>query len=581
MMVYVTTEWDYDLKAEVFVVRGDKGYAHTTDTFLKEVGSRNSSIIEYFTATFNVDVLRDISDSKVVIYDNGESIPVYIDGNPVQMLDWQQNNQSQTFTLKLGYDVEHKIYAKYLGNKKGLPSKSQILTISEPLPNLYGTLIERTTDTSQFEANTTINIPISFTTNRTFQSNEVKTIKVYADSLLENSKNITLNAGQTTATTTISIPNGLESGLHQIEIRFEGDNHNEAFNLPFKISVGYKVEFTEYSPVIAATPTPIEDYNYIQCTVTDYLNAPISNSQVTLQGTTGNTTYATATTDNNGIATFNSISTLPVAFKAICGNSQSETLSLPVIKILDFRLGAEKVIATGYSANAQITILEYEWLHNRKNNLEGIPVLFYDTAGRENKYYTNGEGVVSVPYVGANRGTVTLSADMGYSQTKYNTIEDITQYYSTQTGILNKDYRVLSANFYELSSAFRFEVRAANNLALIGFGDGEEYTGSWTVSFNVVSASQNIRVVAGDWYNSTNETWENLLMTNPVSLKSGQTVTITYNTTHHDDGLLTIQLPNDSVSYGGNSKGNPFIGIISETAKSQLSIDKIKFRRLE
>ena len=170
MMVYVTTEWDYDLKAEVFVVRGDKGYAHTTDTFLKEVGSRNSSIIEYFTATFNVDVLRDISDSKVVIYDNGESIPVYIDGNPVQMLDWQQNNQSQTFTLKLGYDVEHKIYAKYLGNKKGLPSKSQILTISEPLPNLYGTLIERTTDTSQFEANTTINIPISFTTNRTFQS---------------------------------------------------------------------------------------------------------------------------------------------------------------------------------------------------------------------------------------------------------------------------------------------------------------------------------------------------------------------------------------------------------------------------
>ena len=74
-MVYVTTEWDYDLKAEVFVVRGDKGYAHTTDTLLSEVGTRNSSIIEYFTATFEVNVLRDIRDSKVVIYDDGEAIP--------------------------------------------------------------------------------------------------------------------------------------------------------------------------------------------------------------------------------------------------------------------------------------------------------------------------------------------------------------------------------------------------------------------------------------------------------------------------------------------------------------------------
>lgn len=579
-MPYITTEWDYGLKTEVFVVKGDKGYTHTTDTLLNEVGARDSSIIEYFTATFEVNVLRDIRDSKVVIYDDGEAIPVYIDGNPVQMLDWQQGNQSETFALKLGYDVEHKIYAKYLGNNKGLPSKSQILTISEPLPNLYGTLIERTTTASQFEANTAINIPIRFTTNRTFEDSEIKTISIYADGSLKSSKEVTLPAGQTTATTTFTLPDGLTNGIHQIEIRFEGDNHNEAFNLPFRISVGYKVEFIDYSPLIAATPTAIEDYNYVQCKITDYLNVPQENAAVTLQGS-DNTVYATTTTDTDGIATFNQIATLPETFKAVYGNNQSETLSLPVIKVLDFRFGAEKVIAIGHSANAQITILEYQWLYNRKNNLEGIPVLFSDNLGNENKYYTNGEGVVLVPYVGANKGTVTLSADIGYSQTKYNTIEDITQYWSAETGILNKNYRILSTNFYELSSAFKFEVRAANSLSLIGFGDGEEYTDNWTVSFKVVSASPDIRLVAGDWYNSTNETWENLLMSNPISLKSGQTVTITYTTTHHDDGLITMQLPNDSISYGGNSKGNPVIGIISDTAKAQLSVDKIKFRQVK
>ena len=50
-MPYITTEWDYGLKTEVFVVKGDKGYTHTTDTLLNEVGARDSSIIEYFTAT--------------------------------------------------------------------------------------------------------------------------------------------------------------------------------------------------------------------------------------------------------------------------------------------------------------------------------------------------------------------------------------------------------------------------------------------------------------------------------------------------------------------------------------------------
>lgn len=581
ILVYVTTEWDYDLKTEVFVVRGDKGYVHTTDTLLKEVGERNSSIIEYYTATFNVDVLRDIQNSKVVIYDNDEAIPVYIDDDKVEMIDWQQGGQSETFTVRLGYGVEHKIYAKYLGNNKGLSSKSQIITLFEPLPDKYGTLIERTTDTTQYYANSSIQIPIRFTTNDTLESSETKRISVYADGVFKSSSNITLSAGQTTATKTLILPNGFDVGLHQVEVRFDGDEHNEAYSLLFNVSIGYNVEIIEHSPVISVTPTPIVDYNVVKCKVTDFFDNPIADAEVRLHETDTDTFYVQTTTDNEGIGTFNSITTLPASFYAAYQSHNSESLSLPVIRVTGFKLGAEKVIATGYSANAQVTIQSYEWVHNSKNNLEGIPVLFEDNFDRATKHYTNGEGVAVISYVGSNRGNITLNAKVGSALTQYAYVEDVTQYYSTETGIINKNYSVLYPNFYELYSAFKFEVRAANNASLIGFGNGETYTGSWSVSFVVVSATPNIRLMAGSWYNATNETMENTLLSNLVSLKGGQTVTITYNAVQNDEGTLTIQTPNDSSSYSCISKGNPFFGIISDTAKAQLSIDKIKFRKVE
>lgn len=584
-MAYITTEWDYGLKAEVFVVNGDKGYAHTTDTLLYEVDdSRNANQIEYFTAMFTVDVKRDIQDSKVVIYDNGEAIPIYIDDDPVQMIDWQQGGQTVTFTARLGYDTQHNIYAKYLGNNKGLPSKSPTITISEPLPNLYGTLIERTNDTSQFDTNQPISIPIQFTTNRTFESSEVKTIEIYVDGVAKTGTNITLNSGQTTATGTITLQNGLSAGLHQLEIRFEGDGHNESFNLPFSISVGYQLNLIDHSPIISETRTDLENLNYITYKVTDYLNAPIEDATIKLSD--GTTDYGTTTTDSEGIAHFTEITTLPSAVRAVWekGNNityNSSDASLPVIRVGSAHMGAESVIAEGYSANVVVTIQNWTWIHNPQNNLEGIPVIFADNFGKEGKYYTNADGVATIPYVGANKGNVVLSANVGYGITEYAYITDLAQYWNTQTTIINKDYRILAPNFYELNSGFKFEVRASNALSLIGFGDGEMYNGDWTVSFKVVSASKNIKLVAGDWFDSSSETWENLLQTSNLTLKGGQTITISY-TASNDNGLLKIELPNGSnQSLEVVSKGYPLMGIISETAKAQLTIDNVRFRRVE
>lgn len=599
-MPYITTEWDYDLKAEVFVVRGDKGYTHTTDTLLQEVNSRGTSQIEYFTADFSVDVKRDISASKVVIYDNGEAIPVFVNNNQVEMIDWEQNNQPKVFTVRLGYDVEHKIHAKYLGNKKGLPSKSQTIELFEKLPVLYATEIVRTTDVTQFDVNESIEIPISFNTAKIFVSGATKTIGVYVDDNYMFDYELTIIAGETDGAGTILLGDGLDAGVHHIELRFEGDEDNELFYLPFSISVGYKLELIDNSPIIAVTPTPVEDYNFVQYKVTDYLNAPVSEATIKLKSvgddeTDGGVEYGSAVTDSDGIANFNSINRLPEIFRAVWEkipfdplgavgqnnelNYYSDNCRLPVLQVNSFNFGAEKNIATGYSAKAVVTLTNYEWVYNQKSSVEGVPVLFSTNYGVSSKHYTNGEGVATIPFEGANRGEIVLSANVSSSLTKYAYVNDYTQYWSSQTGSINKEYRILSTNFYELNTGFRFEVRATNQISAIGLGEGDVYEGDWELSFDVVNASSNIQVIAGDWFiGESGEQWENLVISQPISLKANQTVKVTYN---RQNEIFEVEFPNNvKITQDGHSKGYPYLGIVSQTAKSQLTIDNIRFRRL-
>ena len=597
---YITTEWDYGLKTEVFVVKGDKGYTHTTDTLLQEVNSRGTSQIEYFTADFSVDVKRDISASKVVIYDNGEAIPVFVNGNQVEMIDWEQNNQPKVFTVRLGYDVEHKIHAKYLGNKKGLPSKSQTIELFEKLPVLYATEIERTTDVTQFDVNESIEIPISFNTAKIFFSGATKTIGVYVDDNYMFDYELTIIAGETDGAGTILLGDELDAGVHHIELRFEGDEDNELFYLPFSISVGYKLELIDNSPIIAVTPTPIEDYNFVQYKVTDYLNAPVSEATIKLKSvgdgeTAGGVEYGSAVTDSDGIANFNSINRLPEIFRAVWEkipfdplgavgqnnelNYYSDNCRLPVLQVNSFNFGAEKNIATGYSAKAVVTLTNYEWVYNQKSSVEGVPVLFSTNYGVSSKHYTNGEGVATIPFEGANRGEIVLSANVSSSLTKYAYVNDYTQYWSSQTGSINKEYRILSTNFYELNTGFRFEVRATNQISAIGLGEGDVYEGDWELSFDVVNASSNIQVLAGDWFiGESGEQWENLVISQPISLKANQTVKVTYN---RQNEIFEVEFPNNvKITQDGHSKGYPYLGIVSPTAKSQLTIDNIRFRRL-
>ena len=268
------------------------------------------------------------------------------------------------------------------------------------------------------------------------------------------------------------------------------------------------------------------------------------------------------------IANFNSINRLPEIFRAVWEkipfdplgavgqnnelNYYSDNCRLPVLQVNSFNFGAEKNIATGYSAKAVVTLTNYEWVYNQKSSVEGVPVLFSTNYGVSSKHYTNGEGVATIPFEGANRGEIVLSAN---------------------------EYRILSTNFYELNTGFRFEVRATNQISAIGLGEGDVYEGNWELSFDVVNASSNIQVLAGDWFiGESGEQWENLVISQPISLKANQTVKVTYN---RQNEIFEVEFPNNvKITQDGHSKGYPYLGIVSQTAKSQLTIDNIRFRRL-
>lgn len=594
-MVYVTTEWDYELKTEVFKVNGDKGYAHSTDVIIKEVThessseeqpQRDTSNIEWFIPTFTVDVIRDIGSSNVVFYDNGEPISVYNDGTPMQMINWDISTLEQTIQLHLGYGVEHNIYARYLGNKKGLPSKSATIKLYEEIPYTYSTTIERTTTNKQFPINTPITFPIQFTSGNTLTTAETKTIKLYVNNEYINSTTITLPANTSTVDATITLPNGLTNGLYHIELKFEGDEHNQSASNKFDISVGYQISIIDHSRIFVESP-PMQhptmyyqpsDFNFVQCKLTNYFNEPIQNETISL-----NYNNLTATTNTNGIATFNNkFDTCKTPIYCEYQGNISESIKIPILSIENIEIEYEPIIAKDYTTNIIATITQATWTYNPDfvSNYSGIPLAFQignASDGNASMHYTNPYRQVVIPLVGSGSG---VKSFMVYSSETYDrgSYDDVEQYWNVNDKNINMNYYVIGANFYELTTGFKFENINANSFSLIGLGNGLSFDEDWRITYSVVSASKNVKLVTGSWSkNGDSHTIQDLCISQPITLSKGDTITL-----ENSNGTIQIITPNNT---GNNSitatnYGYPIVGMTSTTAKSQLTLNNLKFRRL-
>lgn len=131
-MVYVETYYDYEIHRKCFRVSDSASYTHTTDTLFKNI-SVSSVVKNYFTAVFSLDVIRNLGDSKVGIYDNDTLIDL-ITFN-------EQTNKITNLSYNLAYGVEHNLEARYMGNNECLPSKSMVIPLYEPLPSGFESIL--------------------------------------------------------------------------------------------------------------------------------------------------------------------------------------------------------------------------------------------------------------------------------------------------------------------------------------------------------------------------------------------------------------------------------------------------------
>lgn len=198
----------YDKKVgKCLIVRGSEAYAHTTDV-LMEVGTITKDHTDSFKATFILNVLRDVGSSQIAIYDNDELIKI---------VDWSDSSSAIEIgtngdDIRFSYNVDHNIYAKYLGNKECLPSRSKTFVLNEEIPsNLFTSISFGESPTTSFLS--TVTIPVTLVAD----NSSTQTLKYYIDGDTTNKQSISVTPN---VASNIVISN-LSNGLHTINVEFE------------------------------------------------------------------------------------------------------------------------------------------------------------------------------------------------------------------------------------------------------------------------------------------------------------------------------------------------------------------------
>ena len=236
-MVKLTTTWDKTLNEKVFVLKGDEAYARTTDTVLTELEREAdwNHNIDYMLVSFEVDVLRDKGDSTIVLYDNDEVLDVvdYTEGQSSVRWERYWDEESQSYIdnrVRLSYDVEHNVYAKYMGNKKCLKSVSKTYTFSEPTPTAFLSSITISVDDDSYYLDDTTSMTVKLNADDFY---DTKPIKIYENGVEKR----TVTTGRN-GSVTIDDYDLETEGLRTIVARFEGDEHLTPSESSVQLSVG-------------------------------------------------------------------------------------------------------------------------------------------------------------------------------------------------------------------------------------------------------------------------------------------------------------------------------------------------------
>ena len=468
-MARVSIYYDNNKKEQFFMVRGDERYARSTKTLL-ELVSTNQELFD-FDAVFSVNVLRDTGDGSIVVMDNDVAIPVLlnIEDNWVEFDSIPWNSQLNGLTFKLNhmtYDTDHNLTAKYIGNKSCSPSLSNTVLVN--IEDTHRTVPVITIEsTTQYDKNTTISKSITLTNDISEELNKNQTLIVYYD----NQKIGQYNTGNTGIVTNVQIPSGA-GGLHTLTVEFKGSNNLTPKTVTQQISVGYKLELTEYPSVMVHS----ESYEF-KGILKDWFGNPKPNATVILQYLNCYEPYIgqwsdkeSATTNDNGeiTITHNNLSTCNTYRRLKCsvgGETYSEQALSNTVQASQLNIAADAPrLYKGESNMLRITT---------NSPYENTPI--HLTGAVNETIYTGANGFVAIKTLtGEGEGTKTITATFG-NLTQTINLEDYIQYWSPNDIHPNPKIYELDTNgtstILDLTNYFRLDV-PNTNLPSSGTGIG-------------------------------------------------------------------------------------------------------------
>ena len=320
-MVRISTQYDNTIVndkevGKVFMIRGDEGYARTTDVVFGIITDDSSAdSVQGYKVAFYYDVLRDVGSSTVILYDDDEVIKEF---------DWSSDNGMQYIgttndhtvidpntCLYLPYDEEHKLWMKYNGNTHSLYSKSKQSPVYCDLPlefytNITFSYIELLGDDILFYLTLTIHGQV---TSATYG----KGIEIYLDD--EYIKTVYTPDDSNIAQCELS---GIEDGNHMITAIVVGDEDIYTATKTCEFYSGYDISIVSY-------PQPfINNLGGDIVVRVLYNGMPYEDATVDFIG-------GSATTDEDGYATI-SLTSIGVSgeYTAICNGKESEPISITV-----------------------------------------------------------------------------------------------------------------------------------------------------------------------------------------------------------------------------------------------------------
>lgn len=497
-MVQLNTTYDKQLKEKIFVLKGDEGYARTTDviaTLITDFSDYDTHISTCHVG-LEIEVLREFGDSQLHIYVDGEvtTIP-WSHENMATIIDstwnergvyWENGKliigkqQIYPSLIETGiyclYDVEHTIKVKYDGNKQCLGS-SDTIVFTVPMPDTFKSTLTFTSPSQRYAPTTEINdIEISFDGEHT--SLEEKTVSIYLDSTFYDT--VSLRPNDTSETLNLT---GLTDGLHTLTALFDGDDEFYASQTEYQISIGYNIVNLDYSPYIVQGGS-----GYLSCTVLDYFNEPFIGLRLSVVEDNGG--WQPISSDTNLTDSYGSVTIEPVyyssrEFAISTGTWYSERHTTNVVSptSLSMNLGSQYV-----TLNSSTTITGAVYSNGSIIPVEGIGITFISTDidGNEHEWnaVTGSDGKYSTTIQTDANGKVEIVGWVDNSLVNNSVYLDVLSYWWDTDD--NKQYGYVRSNnvsTIKTNRGYKFEnLTKTNGMVVFNYN----YVGKWVVEFDLV-----------------------------------------------------------------------------------------------